>query len=358
MIWESSSYLLAIWVPVALGGLLFFASKRRRNVIAGFVATGMQPRLLPTRDSVRAVVKAAALLLGLLLLIVAAARPRWGVFYQNISQRGVDVFVLLDVSKSMLAEDVSPNRLDRAKSDIKDLLKKLNGDRVGLIAFAGAPVVKVPLTTDTGFFESVLDEISPDSAPRGGSLIGDAIRKATVSMAESRERDRAIVLITDGEDHDSFPEEAAVTAAEQEIKIFAVGLGDTTEGARIPSRDSKSGALSFVQHDGQEVWSTMDEELLKTIAMKTQGAYIPARTRVYDLGEIYENHLSKLESSDMATTKRKNYREQFQLFAGLAFLLLLVETVIPVWQRRTKAEEAKVENDLSASPLTSVEKPV
>ena len=119
---------------------------------------------------------------GLALLVVAAARPRFGVYHEKVQQRGVDCFVLLDVSRSMLAEDVAPNRLERAKSDVLDLLKKLPGDRVGLIVFAGKPVLKVPLTTDDGFFREVLDEIDTRSAPRGGTLIGDAIRKALDSL--------------------------------------------------------------------------------------------------------------------------------------------------------------------------------
>jgi len=228
----------------------------------------------------------------------------------------------------MLAEDVAPNRLDRAKADILDLLKKLEGDRVGLIAFAGAPVELVPLTTDQGFFRMVLDDVDPDSAPRGGSLIGDAIRKAMESMEERRDRDQVIVLITDGEDHDSFPAEAAKQAAERNIRIITVGLGDTGEGARIPRRN-EDGSLTFVKHDGQEVWSKMDERLLKEMALTTSGAYVPAQTRAYDLGSIYDEHLSKLTRGEIQAEKRKRYREQFQLFGGIGLALLLIEMLIP-----------------------------
>jgi Ca-activated chloride channel family protein len=259
---------------------------------------------------------------------VAAARPRFGVFFEEVSGRGVDLFILLDVSRSMLAEDVAPNRLERAKADILDLLKRLQGDRVGLIAFAGAPVEVIPLTTDQGFFRMVLDGVDPDSAPRGGSLIGDAIRKAMESMEERRDRDQVLVLITDGEDHDSFPAEAAKQAAERNIRVITVGLGDTSEGARIPRR-TEEGALGFLKHEGQEVWSRMDERLLKEIALTTSGAYVPARTRAYDLGRIYEEHLSKLTRGEIQAEKRKRYREQFQLFGGIGIVLLLIEMLIP-----------------------------
>jgi Ca-activated chloride channel family protein len=250
------------------------------------------------------------------------------VYFEQVSARGVDLFVLLDVSRSMEARDVTPSRLERAKSDILDLLNRLQGDRVGLITFAGAAVVQIPLTTDQGFFRSVLADVDSASAPRGGTLIGDAIRKAIESMPERLDRDQVIVLITDGEDHDSYPEEAAAQAAERSIKIITVGLGDTNEGARVPVQDEGAG-IRYMQHEGQEVWSVMDERLLKEIALATSGAYVPARTRAYDLGQIYEKHLAQLTRSEIHAEKRKRYREQFQLFLCLGVAFLLLDTCIP-----------------------------
>ena len=236
----------------AVGGLVVYANRRRRAAAHRFAGDVMLHRLVPTMANARSWGKLAVLLVGLGILIFAAARPRWGVYFEDVQTRGVDMFVLLDVSRSMLAEDVAPNRLERAKSDIRDLLQYLKGDRVGLIAFAGAAVVQTPLTTDQGFFQLVLDETDVDSAPRGGSLIGDAIRKALEAMEPRHDRDQVIVLITDGEDHDSFPAEAAKAAAERDVKVICVGLGDTEEGMRIPMRD-ESGQLSYMKHDGQEV---------------------------------------------------------------------------------------------------------
>jgi Ca-activated chloride channel family protein len=255
------------------------------------------------------------------------------VYFEHVAARGVDLFVLLDVSRSMLAEDVTPNRLERAKSDLQDLLQHLEGDRVGLIVFAGAAVVKVPLTTDQGFFRTVLADVDSSSAPRGGSLIGDAIRKALVAMPERRDRDQVLVLITDGEDHDSFPAEAAQQAAERQVKIIAVGLGDPGEGARIPVRDAH-GKLQYVQHDGREIWSRMDERLLKEIALATGGAYVPAQTRAYDLGQIYADHLAKLTRGEVQAEKRKRYRERFQVFVCLGLGLVLIDVLLPRYPRR------------------------
>lgn len=272
------------------------------------------------------------------MLIVALARPQFGEYFEDVETRGVDVVVALDVSRSMMAEDVKPNRLERAKSDILDLLSRLEGDRVGLVLFAGAPVVQVPLTTDLGFYKSMLRDADPDSAPRGGTLIGDAIRKSLSSLEERPDRDQAIVLITDGGDQDSFPAEAAQQAAARGVRIFTVGLGDTSEGARIPQRDTQ-GRLNFVQHDGQEIWSKMDEDLLEELAVATEGAYVPARTLSYDLGQIYDDHLAELTQSELSTAKRRHLHERFQWFAAAGIFLVLMQILIPQ-ERPGTAEHA------------------
>jgi len=334
MYWENPKFLFCLWILPVLAVLLVYAHRKRAAAARRFVDQQMVDRLMPRGGGLRPWIKGAAALIGVTCLILAAARPRWGVYFEEVAARGVDLFVLLDVSRSMLAEDVAPNRLERSKSDILDLLKKLQGDRVGLLTFAGAAVVKVPLTTDQGFFRMVLADVDTDSAPRGGSLIGDAIRKAVASMEDQRDRDQVIVLITDGEDHDSFPMKAATGAAERNIKIIAVGIGDAGEGSRIPVRDEE-GNLRYLKHDEQEVWSRMDERLLKEIALKTEGAYIPAKTRAYDLGQIYEDHLARLARSEIYAEKRKRYGEQFQLFVCLGLGFLLIEMMIPGCARKT-----------------------
>ena len=340
MNWGFPTVLFALWLVPLAGFLAVRAHFKRRHTATQFVDQAMVARLMPAFNTARTWVKAILLMAALTLLIIAVARPRYGFYFEEMSGRGVDVFVLLDVSRSMLAEDVKPNRLERAKSDILDLLPKLDGDRVGLIAFAGAPVVQVPLTTDQGFFKLMLDEVDVNSAPKGGTLIGDAIRKAMESMETRADRDQAIVLITDGGDQDSFPQEAADQAAQRGIRIITVGLGDIGEGARIPKRGS-DGGIGFVQHEGQEVWSKMDDGLLKDIAEKTLGAYIPAQTLSYDLGQIYDDQLAKLTQGEINTEKRKRFHEQYQLFGVLGLLLLLIEMSIPAY-RRTPVETAEV----------------
>ena len=317
-----------------MAGLLVYAHRRRKSAAAKFAHPTMVARLMPALDGPRPWIKGTLIVAALGCLIAAAARPMFGVYFEKITARGVDMFVLLDVSRSMTAEDVSPNRLERAKSDIRDLLSKLPGDRVGLVVFAGKPAVKVPLTTDQAFFETVLDEIDTKSAPRGGTLIGDGLRKCMESLPETKDRDQVIVLITDGEDHESMPLEAAEQAAQRGIKIFTVGLGDSREGGRVPIRD-EHGNLQFLKEDGGgEHWSKMDENLLKEIALSTGGAYIPAGTTMYDLGQVYEDHLADLSRGEFHSGKKKRYREQFQLFLALGIICLALETAVPGYSRK------------------------
>ncbi len=341
--WGNPNVLYGLWLLPLVFGVLARAHRKRLAAAGQFADSAMVERLMPRLRTGRPWVKAALVLLGLACLIVAGARPRFGVYFEKVRQRGVDLFVLLDVSRSMTAEDVAPNRLERAKSDLRDLLSRLEGDRVGLVVFAGKPALKVPLTTDHGFFRMVLDEVDTRSAPRGGTLIGDAIRECLAAMPERRDRDQVAVLITDGEDHESYPEEAARQAAERGVKIFTVGLGKATEGSRIPLRD-EDGRLRYLKHEGQEVWSKVDERLLKQIALTTGGAYVAAGTRAYDLGQIYEDHLAGLARGRIREEKRKRFREQFPLFVCLGVALLLVDMAIPAYREPTTRTVATEES--------------
>lgn len=332
MHFQNPHVLMALWLLPVVAGLLVYAQRKRRAAADKFAGAAMAARLMPAFDGPRPWIKGALVVLALGLLIAAAARPMFGVYFEKATQRGVDMFVLLDVSRSMTAEDVAPSRLERAKSDVRDLLARLPGDRVGLVVFAGKPALKVPLTTDRGFFETVLDEIGTRSAPRGGTLIGDGLRKCMEAMPEAKDRDQVIVLITDGEDHESLPLEAAKNAAERGIKIFTVGLGDKSEGARVPVRDDK-GNLQYLKDEGREVWSKMDENLLKEIALTTGGAYIPAGTAAYDLGQVYEDHLAGLSRGEFRAEKKERYREQYQIFLALGIICLAAEMAIPAYRR-------------------------
>jgi Ca-activated chloride channel family protein len=328
MHWNTPGLLNLLWLLPSIPLLAWYARRRRLAAAARFAQPAMRIRLMPV-DTWGWLVQGLLLTGGVAAVIVALARPQFGKYVDEVGTSGADIFVLLDVSKSMQAEDVKPSRLDRAKADIADFLAQVPMDRVGLITFAGVPIVQVPLTTDHEYLRLIVDEVDTESVPRGGSLIGDAIRKAVSLLPPHPERERAILLITDGEDQASFPLEAAELAKEQEIRIFAVGLGDDQEGSRIPLRD-RQGRLQFAKEaEGREHWSSLNETLLKEIALRTKGAYVPARTRDYDLGKIYAEHLASLTRGQLATEQRELYHERFQWFVALGVACLWLETLLP-----------------------------
>jgi len=323
MEWQHPEWLyLILPLGVAWLALALDSRRRRRRSAEAFVAQAMWSRILPADSPARFWVKTFLRVVALVTGLVALAGPRFGTQYEEVIPRGSELYVLIDVSRSMLAEDVPPSRLGRAKADVAALVNRLEGERVGLIAFAGQAVVKCPLTVDYDAFRRSLDELDPGSAPRGGTAIGDAIRKALEVFHARAERDQAILLITDGDDQQSYPLEAAAVAAERHVTIFTVGLGDADHGARVPQGAQSK---SFVEYQGHQVWSKLDGSLLKEIALKTSGVYVPVGTRAYDLGELYAKYLQGRRGSEQESHKRIRRADQFQIFLALALLALLAD---------------------------------
>ena len=326
MEWQTPQFLYLI-LPLCLSwlALALYSEKRRQRARETFIATAMQGRILPATSCFRFWCKLLLFEVALATGLIALAGPRFGTQVEQVVPRGSDLYVLIDVSRSMLADDVLPSRLERAKADVSSLVNRLNGERIGLIAFAGKAVVKCPLTIDYDSFRRALMELDPNSAPRGGTAIGDAIRKAIEVFHAGTQRDQAVLLITDGDDQESFPLEAATVAAERKVTVFTVGLGDSSSGARVPGQ---SGNSSFVEHEGQQVWSKLNGSLLSEIALKTNGVYIPAGTRSYDLGELYAQHLQGRTGDQSETQQRIRKSERFQIFLSLSLLALLVDLCI------------------------------
>ena len=242
-----------------------------------------------------------------------------------------------------MAEDLKPNRLERAKLAIRDLIDELDGDRVALVAFAGNAIVKCPLTQDYGFFRLMLDDTGPESVSRGGTLIGDALRKTVDEVYSDRlKRFKDIVLITDGEDHDSFPVEAAKEVGERGIRLIAIGLGDEHEGQRIPVVNEK-GDRTFLRHGKEEVWSRLDADMLRKMVDATPGGrYLNVATGTFDLGAIYRDLLADAEKRTLDSIKINRYEEKFQIFLGAAILLLLAEMAL---SERRKTNETRTDRE-------------
>ena len=303
---------VVIWLEHRLGGDLSL-----------FMHPVLQSRLVKNPSPARRYLRIILLVLCGCFLILSLMRPQWGFQFVATPRVGAEIMVCLDVSKSMLAEDVAPSRLERAKAELTDLLTYLDGDQVGLIAFAGRASVLSPLTPDFGFLRLVLDQAGPHTVVRGGTRLEEPIRKAVAGFGDTADISRSILLITDGEDHDSFPIEAAKDAAERGVRILSIGFGDEN-GSEIMMTDPKTGARSMLRDgDGEIVKSRLDGDLLREIAFLTEGAYIPAGTGVLDLKSIFDTHIAGLTRGEMDGRGRTVRNDSFQITLLLGLLSLL-----------------------------------
>ncbi len=323
-----------LWLIPVLVGITIYAAQKRWHALRLFVEAGLLKQLSISSSATRRRWKAAVVIVAFALIVFGLARPGWNPKPKKIERQGRDVVFILDVSKSMLAEDLVPNRLERAKLAIRDCVDRLQGDRVGLIAFAGTAAVKCPLTLDYGFFRMMLETISTDSISRGGTQIGDAMRKALDEVFDDQEKKyKDLVLITDGEDHDSFPVEAAQKAGDRGMRLIAIGLGDENEGRRIPVTD-ESGRKVFLKYQGEEIWSKLDGDTLRKMVNATPGGkYLNVATGTIDLGEVYTRLIASAEKRELESKTVKRYEEKFQIFLAFAFFLLCLEVVTGERQR-------------------------
>jgi len=324
----------ALWllflVPLALVPAYVWCFWRKARTLRILASNEMLAKINPTVSLKKQIFKAGLLIAAFASIVVALTEPKWNPQPQQIKRKGRDVVILLDTSKSMLAEDVTPNRLERSRIAISDLLEVLQGDRIAIITFAGVATVKCPLTQDYAFVRMALADISTESTSRGGPQLGDAIRKACEEVFDKQSREfKDLILITDGEDHDSFPVQAAQKAAEDGVRIIAIGLGDDATGSRIPIT-GPDGQKTFLKYQGQEVWSKLDSDTLREVAYATEGGkYLsvsPGTT--LDLGRIYEDLIASAQGRELESMTMMKYDEKFQVFVALAIGLLVCEVLI------------------------------
>lgn len=318
------------WIWLALGAalLVWFAYRGRRRAAARWADAPLFARIAPRASVWRPVVRGVLVVLTLAALALAMVDPRAGSTTEEVRRRGIDVYFVVDVSRSMLAEDVAPNRLDRSKQLVLDTLDRLGGDRAGLIAFAGTSSIRSPLTLNYGALRLAVNELAPQDADRGGSLLGDAIRLAADSFTDEVKSGKAIVVLSDGEDMESFPVEAARKAyADRGIRVYTIGLGDSRDGARIPAL--VDGQRSWLVHEGQEVWSKMDPSLLTETALAGGGAFVPAGTTHVDMAEVWDATVDAVGRRDFETQLVTRAAPQFGWFVMLALGLLIAEWLVP-----------------------------
>lgn len=316
-----------IFSGVFLALFYIWAMKRRRSLMERFAEKKMIEGIAPHSSAARKVLKMSLTGLAFILCVFALARPQWGFEWQEVKRTGLDILIGIDVSRSMLARDMRPTRLERTKYAVKDLIRKLNGDRVGLIAFAGTSFLQCPLTIDYNGFLLTLDDLNTDTIPRPGTSISSAIKDAVDILKGADKKFKVFVLITDGEELEGDAIKAASEAAQAGIRIYCVGVG-TAEGDLIPTMDERGEKGYLADKAGQVVKTRLNEDLLKKIAVATGGSYVRATPSDFGLTLLYDKSISKLEKHDIESKMKKHYQERYQIFLGIAVALLLLEALI------------------------------
>ena len=319
--------LLAIPVLVALH---IWITRRKRQQLQLFGDPELMSELMPNASRIRPHVKFALMLTALSLLIIGIARPQYGTKEQTVKRQGIEVMIALDISNSMLAEDVAPNRLERAKQMLSKLVDQMVDDKLGLVVFAGDAFTQIPITCDYVSAKMYLQSITPDIIPAQGTAIGKAITTCVSSFGtEDTEKSRAIILITDGENHEDNAQEAAKMAKEKGIHVFVVGIGKP-EGSPIP--DGRGGFKKDRQ--GTVVVSRLSEDMCQEVAAAGGGMYVRADNS-NTATRALEKEIDKLGKQEIETKVYSDYNEQYQSFIFIALLLLVIDFFI--FSRKNKS---------------------
>ena len=328
MTFANPAFLYALLLLPLAGLFLWWARRRRERDLARLGNPSLVQRLSSNVNWRGRRWKDALWLLVLALLLVALARPTWGTETQMVEQEGIQVMVALDVSKSMLAQDIKPDRLSRAKMEIADLMGRLGGDEIGLVLFSGASFVQFPLTSDYVTAMTSLDNARPEVISRPGTAIGDAIRTAMSGFDMNRASQKVIVLITDGEDHEGDALTMAEMASDQGILIYTIGFG-SPGGEPIPEYDERGQVIGYkVDQSGEVVLSRLDEATLQQIADAGGGQYLRARADGSELSALVQE-LSMLQKAELSALLETRGIERFQAFLLAALVLMVISEMLP-----------------------------
>jgi len=327
---------LLLVFPPAMVAFFWWSFRKRGALMIQFIQARLLPGLIsgvsPTREKVRA----AGLILAVICLILALARPQWGVVWEEVKRRGLDIVLAIDTSKSMLAEDIAPNRLTRAKLAALELMQQARSDRLGLVAFAGNAFLQCPLTTDDAAFRQGVESLDVTTIPEGGTALASAIETALTAFKEG-ENYKVLVLLTDGEDHDSGAVEAAQKAAQAGLQIFTIGVG-SKEGSMVKIKDAKGNSEWIRDEQGQAIRSRLDPDLLERIARTTEkGVYLPLQA-AGTIDALYRQCLAALPKTEGKEKLARRLQERYYWPLGIAIGLLFAEMLFPERKRETKAE--------------------
>ncbi len=342
---------LLLVIPPLLLVFFWWANRERQRLMNQFIQARLLPGLISGVSPTRLKVRFALLITAVTLVLIALARPQWGFTWEESKQKGLDIVVAIDTSKSMLAEDIAPNRLTRAKLAALDLMQQAKSDRLGLVAFAGGAFLQCPLTIDDNAFRQSVESLDVNIIPQGGTAVAEAITTALTAFKEG-DNFKVLVLFTDGEDNDENAVSAAEAAAKEGMKIFTIGIG-TAEGELLRVKDAKGRTDYIRDAEGNVVKSRLNEGLLQQIAGATEGGfYLPLRG-AKTIDTLYEKGLAPLPKSEGQEKLVKRFHERYHWPLGLALLLLLIEVLLPE-RRRAKSQTANFSVSVSAVLATFV----
>ena len=313
--------LLAL-IPLLIIGIIMY-SKWQKNSILKFADINLLNQLMQSHSIFRKKIKSTLFVLAITFLIVGLSNPQVGTKMEEVKREGVDLMIAIDLSYSMMAQDIKPNRLERAKQAISRLIDKLEGDRIGLVVFAGEAYVQLPITTDYSAAKLFLSTVNTSIIPTQGTKIGNAIDLCSKSFDKENAQSKAIIIITDGETHDEEAIESAKKAKEEGIYIHTLGMG-LTKGGPIPIYN-KYGSTSEFRKDreGNVIITKLNESMLEEIALAGEGTYIRANNSKSGLSLLFEE-INKMEKKEIGTMIFTNYKDRFQIFIGISLVLLIL----------------------------------
>jgi Ca-activated chloride channel family protein len=331
---EPQYFYLLFLLPL-FAAFYWWAFRKKRQALARFGNLDLVRKLMAATSSGRQVFKAALVVGGLFFLVLAAARPQFGTKEEVVRRRGVDIVVALDTSLSMLAEDIRPNRLERAKQEVGALIDRLKGDRVGIVAFAGQAFVQCPLTLDYGAAKLFLDAVDTGLIPVRGTAVGEAIRVSARAFDREQKKYKVLILVTDGEDHEGDPLRAARQAAEDGVRIYAIGVG-TREGELVPVR-GEGGDMDYLKdRSGNIVKTRMDETTLEKVALITDGKYYRSTSSGIELDRVYQD-ISRMEQRELSSRRLTQFEDRYQYPLFLAVACFAAEALLSD-RRKVKGE--------------------
>jgi len=327
-------------VPILIG-FLIWSYRRRKKLLKNIGDEELVNQLVQSVSRRKQIWKTILIVLAFIVLVFALADPQIGTRLEDIKRSGVDIIIALDVSKSMLAEDVAPNRLEKAKHEIATFIDQLEGDRIGLICFAGIAFVQCPLTLDYNAAKLFLDDIDTQIIPQPGTAIASAIQLARKSFVSQEMKYKVLILITDGEDHEGKPVEAAKEATKDGIIIYTIGIG-SPEGAPIPEYDAYGNKIGYKKdRSGQVITSKLDVLTLEKIAFETGGKYYISSRGESELGKIY-GEISQMEKKELSSRQFTQFEDRFQIFLIMTLIILVIETLLSERRKIKRIEKSSV----------------